>query len=139
MLNFDNICRTCSFQGELQPLFVENLLNPAEMLIQIFNIEVIKGDKYPQNICSRCLDNLRSAYIFRNQCLDAHKKFEQYLSLNSETINIVCKEEPVNAVFVKEEKQSNHSEIDDVWFELDNESENNPEKKSFECQTLNIP
>ncbi|XP_044738040.1 zinc finger protein 664-like [Chrysoperla carnea] len=137
MLNFDNICRTCSLQGELQPLFVEDLLNPAEMLTQIVDIKVIKGDKYPQNICSRCLDSLRSAYIFKNQCQNAYKKFEQYLSLNSET-KLDCKEEPVNAVFIKEEKQSDHSEIDDDWFGLDNELENNTENKSYECETCDV-
>ncbi|XP_044738041.1 zinc finger protein 501-like [Chrysoperla carnea] len=137
MLNFDNICRTCSLQGELKPLFFEDFQSPAEMLTQIIDIKVIKGDKYPQNICTRCLDTLRSAYIFKNQCLDAFKKFEQYLSLNSETINIVCKEEPVNAVFVKEEQQSDHSEIEDELLEIDNKLENNTEIKSYECETCN--
>ncbi|XP_044738042.1 zinc finger protein OZF-like [Chrysoperla carnea] len=133
MLNFDCICRTCSLQGELQSLFVEDLLNPAEMLTQIVDIKVIKGDEYPQNICTRCLDTLRSAYIFKSQCLDAFKKFEQYLSLNSE-INLDCKEEPVDTVFVKEEKQSDHSEIDDNWFELSNELESIPETNSYDCE-----
>ncbi|XP_044739018.1 zinc finger protein 501-like [Chrysoperla carnea] len=137
MLNFNSICRTCSMKGELQSLFVEDLLNPAEMLTQIIDIKVIKNDKYPQNICTRCLDTLRSAYIFKNQCLDAYKKFEQYLSLNSE-INLDCKEEPVDTDFVKEENQSDNSEIDDDWFELSNELESITERKSYECEACNV-
>ncbi|XP_044738034.1 zinc finger protein OZF-like isoform X2 [Chrysoperla carnea] len=136
MLNFDNICRTCSLQGELQSLFVEDLLNPAEMLTQIVDIKVIKGDKYPQNICSRCLDSLRSSYIFKNQCLDAHKKFEQYLSQNAETI--VDYKRELDNVFIKEESELDHSKTDDVSFELDNESGSNPEEKPYDCKKCNV-
>ncbi|XP_044738044.1 gastrula zinc finger protein XlCGF8.2DB-like [Chrysoperla carnea] len=134
MINFENVCRTCSLQGELQSLFVEGgLLNPAEMLNEIVEIKVIKGDNYPQNICVRCLDVLKSAYLFKNQCHQVYKKFEQYLS---ETIvNSDCKEEVIDAVYIKEEKEFDCSETNEDWFQLpNNEQENNTSVQAYNCE-----
>ncbi|XP_044739010.1 zinc finger protein 383-like [Chrysoperla carnea] len=132
MFNFENICRTCSLQGELQSLFADDIPSPAEMLTEI-DIKVIKGDKYPQNICKRCLLNLKSAYLFKSQCQNVYNKFKQYVSSNSETV--IDNGEMINTVFIKEEKQSDHLEIDQNCLELERELINNSNNKNdYECE-----
>ncbi|XP_044738039.1 zinc finger protein 501-like [Chrysoperla carnea] len=112
MYNFESICRTCSCQGELQSLFIEDPLIVADMLTEIIDIKVMKGDEYPQNICVYCLEKLKIAYLFKKQCQDIQLKFERYLSSMNDKIlletnteeNYDCKDEEIYVNTVKEEE-----------------------------------
>ncbi|XP_044738945.1 zinc finger protein 184-like [Chrysoperla carnea] len=88
-MNFENICRTCSLEGDLQSLFNADTLSISDMLTEIVDIKVMKNDKYPQNICSYCLEKLKSAYFFKKQCQEVNEKFEKYLNANENLIDSV--------------------------------------------------
>ncbi|XP_044739024.1 zinc finger protein 883-like [Chrysoperla carnea] len=121
MENFENICRTCSLQGELHPIFHENT---ADMLSDIIDIKVIKGDNFPQNICTFCLEKLNSAYNFKKQCKDIHRKFEEIIKVNLENLNGIKEE-----IVVKSEDGA-YVLVDDAWNEdwTDN-AQNSPEEE----------
>lgn len=58
---------------------------------------MVKGDKYPQNICSFCVDKLKNAYLFKKQCQAIQIKLELYLqSIAEASFNVVYKEEVFN-------------------------------------------
>ncbi|XP_044740458.1 zinc finger protein 260-like [Chrysoperla carnea] len=97
MYTFHNICRTCSCQGELRSLFVADPLILANMLTEVVDLKVVKGDKFPQNICTFCLEKLKSAYLFKKQCQAIQIKLELYLQSIAETsFNVIYKEEVFN-------------------------------------------
>ncbi|XP_044739687.1 zinc finger protein OZF-like [Chrysoperla carnea] len=80
MINFDNVCRTCSSEGELQSLFIEDPFIIADMLNEIVDLKVIKDDDFPQNICETCIGKVKTSYYFKKQCQDIFNKFQKLLT-----------------------------------------------------------
>ncbi|XP_044739168.1 gastrula zinc finger protein XlCGF26.1-like [Chrysoperla carnea] len=141
MYNFEKICRTCSFEGELQSLFIEDTILIADMLTEIIDLKVIHGDKYPQNICMQCLNKLKSAYSFKKQCQEIQIKFEQYLQ------KMIVKEETPftdNKMIIKDENYENNDEWNDDIYDSSSPApesaeilDENAEKKVDTDETIN--
>lgn len=91
-------------------------------------MKVIHGDKYPQNICTHCLKQLKSAYSFKKQCQEIQIKFEEYLQkiLVKEEIltNTIAQKDFKNEVSIKEENFEPNicSDQDEIFNENDNSS-----------------
>lgn len=49
MYNFEKICRTCSFEGELQSIFIEDTILIADMLTEIIDLKVFHHIFYYAN------------------------------------------------------------------------------------------
>ncbi|XP_044739025.1 zinc finger protein OZF-like [Chrysoperla carnea] len=121
MNDFNVICRTCSNSGNLQTLFDNKSLPIDQMLTEIVDIKIMKGDNYPQNICMFCLERLKNAYDFKKQCHEIHMKFKEYLENNEESTvperndpELIIKEESLFIIHLDSEND-NSNDLDEKF------------------------
>lgn len=139
--NFENLCRTCSCEGDLQSLFVEDQIRVADMLTEITDLKIMEGDQFPQNICTLCLDKLKNAYNFIKQCYKVRAEFEEHLSnsLDDSFTSIVDTSTGESIINDNEIKQEFvlHVDSEPDWNDgtknevSDSENEGKPKKKIY--------
>ncbi|KAF5287299.1 hypothetical protein FQR65_LT02172 [Abscondita terminalis] len=64
--DFNTICRICLSKGfNMKTVFEPNLL---EMLVTCTSIRIYNGDRLPESICSRCINQVTNAFELKKLC-----------------------------------------------------------------------
>ncbi|XP_053695812.1 zinc finger protein 69 homolog [Sabethes cyaneus] len=83
-----DICRVCmdDDRENFKSLFevIAKLdLTPAEMIADVAEIQIQKGDGLPEVICSECLFAINDAFVIRFKCRNTDRKLRKILNLSS--------------------------------------------------------
>lgn len=106
--NFSIMCRTClTASNQLKSLFVlESFLEEptnslgsllmsfasiqvvtcsfCQIILEVVNFQIIKGDGLPENICLNCIQNLNNAVSFRKLCERSNETLRLWLATSQE-------------------------------------------------------
>ncbi|KAI5634758.1 zinc-finger associated domain (zf-AD) domain-containing protein [Phthorimaea operculella] len=62
-------CRLCLKLGDFCSIFEQDdSIKLSEMVMSFTNIRIYEGDGFPDRVCTTCIENLSTAYLFKQQC-----------------------------------------------------------------------
>lgn len=83
-LDLLSLCRVCTSKTCSQIKIFEvgehGTMSLADMVLQCTQVVIEKNDQLPQNICSKCCENLDIAYQFQHLVQESDDKFRQILA-----------------------------------------------------------
>ncbi|XP_044729129.1 gastrula zinc finger protein XlCGF26.1-like [Chrysoperla carnea] len=79
--DFQNICRTCLSQAQLESIYFDDTeFSVVNMLMAIADVEISDTDNLPSKICTSCIKTLNLAFRFKKQCEEAEYKLKEFLN-----------------------------------------------------------
>ncbi|XP_058452794.1 zinc finger protein 420-like [Malaya genurostris] len=83
-LNIDRTCRTCLRETEsTTSIFCDDYKHNCKIFLMITacsDMKIEENDGLPDKICSECIDSVRNAYVFKQQCEIAYQTLQSLIT-----------------------------------------------------------
>ncbi|KAL4704814.1 hypothetical protein ACJJTC_001289 [Scirpophaga incertulas] len=131
-------CRLCLKLGDFCSIFEkDDTIKLSEMVMSFANIDIMEGDGFSDRVCTSCIENLSTAYLFKQQCerIDAMLRNNPDIQLHNSELNdynnLFDKEFHVHQLFGTVEGENDQNSVKDG----NNESPGNCHEMSDETDS----